>query len=95
LPAGDRPTRRRGAGDRFVLPGLLAKALREHAGDRLEIGEYELPWPDEPFRDVAAVSEACGSEEEIIEALGDARICVTRRGAGFRHRGGAASHHGR
>lgn len=66
------------AGDRFVRPDLLAEALRKHAGDGLEIREYELPWPDEPFRDVAEVSEACGSEEEIIEALGDARICVTQ-----------------
>jgi D-3-phosphoglycerate dehydrogenase / 2-oxoglutarate reductase len=66
------------AGDRFVLPGLLADALHEHAGDELEIREYELPWPDEPFQDVAEVREACGSEEEIIEALGDARICVTQ-----------------
>lgn len=66
------------AGDRFVLPRLLAKALREHVGDSLEIRELELPWPDQPFVDVAEVSEASGSEEEIIEALGDARICVTQ-----------------
>jgi D-3-phosphoglycerate dehydrogenase len=66
------------AGDRFVLPSLLAEALREHVGDGLDISEYELPWPDEPFRDVAEVREACGSEEEIIEALADARVCVTQ-----------------
>lgn len=66
------------AGDRFVLPRLLADALREHTAIELEIREYELPWPDEPFQDVAEVSEACGTEEEMIEAIGDARICVTQ-----------------
>jgi D-3-phosphoglycerate dehydrogenase / 2-oxoglutarate reductase len=66
------------AGDRFVLPRLLADALRERAAAELDIREYELPWPDEPFKDVAEVSEASGSEQDIIEALGDARICVTQ-----------------
>jgi D-3-phosphoglycerate dehydrogenase len=66
------------AGDRFVLVSLLVDALREHAGAELEIREHELPWPDQPFRDVAEVSEACGSEQELIEALGEASICVTQ-----------------
>ncbi|MFZ0386030.1 MAG: NAD(P)-dependent oxidoreductase [Solirubrobacteraceae bacterium] len=66
------------AGDRFVLPRLLAQALSEHAGESLQIREHELPWPDEPFADVAEVSEACGSEEEIIEALREARVCLTQ-----------------
>jgi D-3-phosphoglycerate dehydrogenase / 2-oxoglutarate reductase len=66
------------AGDGFVLGSLLTDALREHVGEALEIRELELPWPDEPFRDVAEVREAGGTEEQLIEALGDARICVTQ-----------------
>jgi D-3-phosphoglycerate dehydrogenase / 2-oxoglutarate reductase len=65
-------------GDGFVLVSLLRDALREHAGGELEIREHELPWPEQPFGDVAEVHEASGSEDELIEALDDATICVTQ-----------------
>lgn len=65
------------AGDRFVRPRLLADALRELVAE-LDIREHEFPWPDEPFREVAEVSEACGTEQDMIDALGDARVCVTQ-----------------
>ncbi|WP_149181461.1 2-hydroxyacid dehydrogenase [Streptomyces sp. TRM49041] len=69
------------AGDHFVRTGLLADALRaEHGGapETLEIGELHLPWPVEPFGDVAEVHEASGTEEQLIEALQGVRICVTQ-----------------
>lgn len=66
------------AGDGFVLVSLLRDALREHVGRDLEIREHELPWPERPFGDVAEVHEASGGEEELIEALGDAALCVTQ-----------------
>jgi D-3-phosphoglycerate dehydrogenase / 2-oxoglutarate reductase len=66
------------AGDGFVLGSLLADALREHVEGELEIREHELPWPDEPFGNVAEVKEASGSEDALIEALAEATICVTQ-----------------
>jgi D-3-phosphoglycerate dehydrogenase len=65
-------------GDGFVLVSLLRDALREHVGGELEIREHELTWPEQPFGDVAEVHEASGGEDELIEALGDATICVTQ-----------------
>ncbi|MEU6857567.1 2-hydroxyacid dehydrogenase [Glycomyces sp. NPDC046736] len=66
------------AGDRFVLPGLLADALRARVDAELEIAELSLPWPDVPFGPVAEVVEASGSEDELIEALQGVRVCVTQ-----------------
>jgi len=65
-------------GDGFVLVSLLRDALREHVAGELEIREHELPWPEQPFADVGEVHEASGSEDELIEALGDAAVCVTQ-----------------
>lgn len=66
------------AGDRFVLPGLLADALRAEVDAELEIAELSLPWPDVPFGPVAEVVEASGSEDELIGALRGVRVCVTQ-----------------
>ena len=65
-------------GDGFVLVSLLRDALREHVGWRVEIREHELPWPEQPFGDVGEVHEASGGEDDLIEALGDAAVCVTQ-----------------
>ncbi|WP_335991068.1 2-hydroxyacid dehydrogenase [Glycomyces sp. MUSA5-2] len=70
-------TRVLAAGDRFVLPGLLAAALRERV-DGLEIAELALDWPDTPFGPVAEVVEASGTEDAIIDALQGVRVCVTQ-----------------
>jgi D-3-phosphoglycerate dehydrogenase / 2-oxoglutarate reductase len=72
------PTTVLAAGDHFVLPSLLADAVRAEAGDQVVIRELTLPWPHVPFGPVAEVDEASGTEEEIIEALQGARICVTQ-----------------
>lgn len=65
------------AGDHFVGPDLLDAALRRELDDP-EVTALELPWPVEPFGPVGGVDEASGTEEQLIEALGGARACVTQ-----------------
>ncbi|MGW5667418.1 2-hydroxyacid dehydrogenase [Micromonospora sp. NPDC003776] len=66
------------AGDHFVRSRLLVDALRATVPDDLEIRQLELPWPTEPFGPVGEVDEASGTEDELIEALHGAQICVTQ-----------------
>lgn len=66
------------AGDHFVRSSLLVDALREQVGDDVEIHTIDLPWPVQPFGPVGEVDEASGTEEELIKALRDVRICVTQ-----------------
>ncbi|KNB53201.1 2-hydroxyacid dehydrogenase [Streptomyces caatingaensis] len=68
------------AGDHFVLPRLLGEELRAAvpATTPLAIRELRLPWPHTPFGPVAGVDEASGTEEQMIEALRGARVCVTQ-----------------
>jgi D-3-phosphoglycerate dehydrogenase / 2-oxoglutarate reductase len=68
------------AGDRFVLPALLAEALEAELGGAARITRLELPWPIEPFGPIAEVSEASGDEDTMIEALAGVRACVTQMG---------------
>ncbi|GAB2844346.1 2-hydroxyacid dehydrogenase [Streptomyces deserti] len=69
------------AGDHFVLPSLIARAvgdeLREQAVD---VRELTLGWPLEPFGPVAEVQEASDAEDELIEALAGAQVLVTQMG---------------
>lgn len=73
------------AGDEFVGNELLRTAIQVDlaahgpgaAGD-VEFTELSLPWPVEPFGPVAEVNEASGTEEAVIDALGDAEIAVTQ-----------------
>ena len=78
------------AGDQFVLTRLLADALDTDTldTDTLSAGDgapgawttrtLELPWPGTPFGPVAEVQEASGTEDELIEALRGARVCLTQ-----------------
>ncbi|UCM91065.1 NAD(P)-dependent oxidoreductase [Streptomyces marincola] len=67
------------AGDRFVLNRLLAEALEAEGGPAAwQPRELELPWPHVPFGRVAEVDEASGTEEQLIEALRGARVCLTQ-----------------
>ncbi|MFF8289471.1 2-hydroxyacid dehydrogenase [Streptomyces sp. NPDC016309] len=68
------------AGDHFVLPRLLHEELRAAAPDgaTLDVREIRLPWPHTPFGPVAEVDEASGTEDELIEALRGARVCLTQ-----------------
>jgi D-3-phosphoglycerate dehydrogenase / 2-oxoglutarate reductase len=55
------------AGDEFVLNRLLAAELASVAGaDAWTLRELEFPWPSTPFRRVAEVDEAAGSEDQMI-----------------------------
>ncbi|MFD9906307.1 2-hydroxyacid dehydrogenase [Streptomyces sp. NPDC059063] len=68
------------AGDHFVLPRLLTDAVRR-ATDGLaavDVRELTLPWPHTPFGPVGEVSEASGTEDELIAALQGAEVCVTQ-----------------
>ncbi|MGW8379287.1 2-hydroxyacid dehydrogenase [Streptomyces sp. ODS28] len=67
------------SGDDFVAPELFADALREGAPDRdLAFRTLRTHWPVEPFGPVGGVQEASGTEEQVIEALGDAEIALTQ-----------------
>ena len=68
------------AGDHFVLNRLLVDAIRaELRGDAdVEFAQLTLPWPVEPFGPVGEVEEASGTEDELIDALAGATICVTQ-----------------
>ncbi|MGY0058620.1 2-hydroxyacid dehydrogenase [Streptomyces sp. LZ34] len=73
------------AGDHFVRPDLIIAALRGEPGlgdvDAV-VAELTLPWPHEPFGPVGGpesrVIEASGTEEQLIEALAGAEVCVTQ-----------------
>lgn len=67
------------AGDHFVLPSLIARAV-EHEVGRADVRELRLGWPLEPFGPVAEVQEASDAEDEMIEALAGAQVLVTQMG---------------
>mgnify|MGYP001040624176 CR=1 FL=1 len=72
------PLRVLAAGDHFVLPSLIRRALEAELP--CEVRELKLGWPLEPFGPVAEVDEAEDAEDEMIEALADARVLVTQMG---------------
>ncbi|GAB3560424.1 D-3-phosphoglycerate dehydrogenase [Actinopolyspora lacussalsi] len=65
------------AGDNFVGPDLLENAVRSRVND-VEVGKLKLPWPVEPFGPVGGVEEASGTEQQVIEAVEGAEVCVTQ-----------------
>jgi D-3-phosphoglycerate dehydrogenase len=66
------------AGDFFILPELFESAVRRcaPADARLSFRHFQTPWPRVPFGDVAEVTEASGSEDEMIAALKGIDIVV-------------------
>ncbi len=76
------PVRVVAAGDHFVLPGLIARAVGHELGEGpVDVREVTLGWPLEPFGPVAEVQEASDAEDEMIEALADGReVLVTQMG---------------
>jgi D-3-phosphoglycerate dehydrogenase len=70
-------------GDRFMLPSMFERAIRDKCGDRLEIRSYEMPWPDEPMQHGYAdpgmdgLKEYQGTANEIVGYVDDASIAVT------------------
>ncbi len=63
-------------GDHFIPPSLMRSSVMARVGDALEIAEATTPFPLEPFRDIAEVKEASGSEDEVIAALKGAAMCI-------------------
>ncbi|MGP4012326.1 2-hydroxyacid dehydrogenase [Streptomyces sp. 4N124] len=68
------------AGDHFVLPSLIASAVRQELRDHpCDVRVLTLGWPLEPFGPVAEVTEASDAEDVLIEALSDDReVLVTQ-----------------
>lgn len=62
-------------GDNFILPGLIHAKLGSLA-ERFDVVEATTPFPLEPFRDIAEVREASGSEEQMIEVLQGVSVCI-------------------
>jgi len=71
-------TRILAAGDHFVTNRLLIDALHAHVPGNPTITELTLPWPVQPFGPVAEVTEASGTEDQLIEALTGVQVCVTQ-----------------
>ena len=64
------------AGDHFILPSIFADAIRAEVKTAIEFREYQSPWPGVPFGAIGEVTEASGSEDELIQALQGASIYV-------------------
>lgn len=64
------------AGDHCILPSIFVDAIRAEVTGSIEFREYQAPWPGVPFGRIAEVTEASGSEDEIIQVLEGANIYV-------------------
>jgi D-3-phosphoglycerate dehydrogenase / 2-oxoglutarate reductase len=64
------------AGDHFILPSIFAEAIRTEVKTAIEFREYQSPWPGVPFGKIGEVTEASGSEEDLIAALQGVSIYV-------------------
>ncbi len=70
-------------GDRFMLPGAFAEALRQVVGASARLRTFELPWPDEPMvhgyagSGLEGLKEYQGDPDEIVGFVGDAPVLVT------------------
>jgi D-3-phosphoglycerate dehydrogenase / 2-oxoglutarate reductase len=64
------------AGDHCILPSLFADAIRAEVKTPLEFREYQSPWPGVPFGKIGEVTEASGSEDEIMRALDGVSVYV-------------------
>lgn len=71
------PTKVLASGDHFIAPQLFVDALKSAApGLDLDFRTQTTPWPLTPFGPVGSVKEASGTEDELLEALGDAEIAL-------------------
>lgn len=62
-------------GDHFIKLELMRTKLAVVA-DGFDLAEASTPFPLEPFRNIAEVREASGSEEQMISALEGVSVCV-------------------
>lgn len=63
-------------GDYFITPALMRESIKARVKEPLQIAEAITPFPHEPFRNIAEVKEASGTEEQMIEALQGIELCV-------------------
>ncbi|MHA6799891.1 2-hydroxyacid dehydrogenase [Bounagaea algeriensis] len=67
------------AGDHFVSPEVFLGAIERQLGPQAPHGrELRLPWPVEPFGPVGNVSEASGTEQQLLGALDDVELVATQ-----------------
>ncbi|GEB48634.1 oxidoreductase [Streptomyces cacaoi] len=67
------------SGDHFIAPQLFVDALKSAAPElEFDFRTQTTPWPLEPFGPVGNVKEASGTEEQLLEALGDAEIALVQ-----------------
>jgi D-3-phosphoglycerate dehydrogenase len=66
------------AGDHFVTPELVIRALSDRVGAAASIRTLTLPWPHTPFGPVAEVDEASGDEDVLLAALAGVEVAVTQ-----------------
>lgn len=71
-------TRILAAGDHFVTNEALIAAAAEQVPGSASWSELTLPWPVTPFGPVGEVTEASGTEDELIDALQGVEICLTQ-----------------
>ena len=71
-------------GDHFISPQLMRASLGTLA-DQFEITEASTPFPVEPFRSIAEVREASGSEEQMIDVLQGVSICIAHHAPLTKH----------
>ena len=70
-------------GDRFMLPSMFEKAIREKCGETAEIRSHEMPWPDKPMvhgyaePGMAGLKEYQGVADEVVAHMEGAEIAVT------------------
>ncbi len=70
-------------GDRFMLPSMFERAIREKCCEGLEIRSLETPWPDEPMQHgyvvagMEGLKEYQGDAEEVVAHVDGAEIAVT------------------
>jgi len=62
-------------GDHFILPSVMRDALGSLT-ERFDVREATTPFPLEPFRNIAEVREASGSEEMMLKELDGVSICI-------------------
>lgn len=62
-------------GDHFILPELMRSKLGS-LESQFHVTEASTLFPLEPYRDIAEVREASGSEEQMIEALEGVSVCI-------------------
>ena len=70
-------------GDRFMLPSMFEKAIRERCGEDLDIRSHEMPWPDEPMEHgyaepgMEGLKEYQGTADQVVAQMDGAEIAVT------------------